>query len=146
MLKKRVSKMLKKFHKHPFWIRMIPALIFSSIIFAFSSIPGSEAQGTVPIFIPQVGSQVLNLFVKKGAHVAFYMMLARSYSMLFNEKLEKNQRLAWGLVALFALSDEIHQGFIVARNISFVDVLIDSFAGWLALFLIPTFLKSIKKS
>lgn len=137
--------MLTKMEDKPFLIRILPALIISGIIFAFSSIPGSDAKGTVAVTIPHFRSAFLNIGLKKGAHLLIYLTLGQSYFYAFEEKKYKNRLLTVVLAVLFSITDEIHQGFVLARNPSVIDLLIDGFGIWLGLFFLPTFLKSIQK-
>ncbi|MBW8010001.1 MAG: VanZ family protein [Chloroflexi bacterium] len=105
--------------------RWIPAIIVMLIIFIVSSRPSTQ--------LPNFGW--LDLVVKKGGHLIGYGLLANYYLMGIGKQTSQAKLLAWLLVILFAISDEFHQSFVEGRYGSFVDVLIDSFGGGLALLL-----------
>ena len=98
--------MPKKFYTH-----YLPAIVWAIIIFILSSVPGDEYP-----------SAVFDYSII--AHILEYFVLAILISRAF--KKTKNQ-LVWSflLSALFALSDELHQSFVVYRSSSAGDFLID---------------------
>jgi len=87
--------------------RWFPAVAFMIIIFLFSSRPGDD----LPNFYDW------DYFVKKGAHMVGYGILAFSY--LYMLGLEKRKYwLAWALAVLYAATDEFHQSFVPGRHSS----------------------------
>jgi VanZ family protein len=83
------------------------------VIFVFSSRASAE--------LPGFG--IWDTIVKKGGHVFGYGLLALSYWRGLN--LERDKRwLAWVLAICYAVTDEIHQGFVPGRHPSPLDVLL----------------------
>jgi VanZ family protein len=95
-----------------------PALLMMAVIFLFSSTPSKE--------LPDFG--LLDLVIKKGAHMIGYGLLAAAYwyGFVFD-------RRRWWLALLFAIlyaiSDEFHQSFVPGRHPSWVDALIFDGSG-----------------
>ena len=133
--------MLSKKTSLSFWVRILPAVLVSLLIFSFSSIPGSEAKAVATVTIPHIEVPILNLLVKKGAHFLVYFALGQSYWFAFKEKSYRNRLLAVLFAVLFSISDEIHQSWTMARSPSVVDLLIDGFGIWFGLFPFQTLLK-----
>jgi|GEM_PF-1827514 len=102
------------------WLKAwLLVLLWASMIFYLSSIPGL---GT--------GLGIWDLILRKCAHLAEYALL----TILLWRALRDTtsgwscgalRRSAMILAVLYAVSDEIHQGFVVTRVGSGVDVLID---------------------
>jgi VanZ family protein len=71
-------------------------------------------------------------FVEYGAlAVALYWGIRRQWPSIRRAAL-----LAWGLVIVYALSDELHQGFVPGRHPDYRDILTDAAGAALALFLV----------
>ena len=104
-------------------LRWLPAIAVMLVIFGFSSIPSQE--------IPSFG--LMDLVVKKGAHMLGYGLLAKSY--LWGLPFDKRRWwLAFLLTVLFAATDEFHQSYVPGRHPSWVDALgIDGGGAALAL-------------
>jgi hypothetical protein len=116
--------------------RWLPAIIVMAVIFGFSSIPSKE--------MPMFG--VLDLIVKKGAHMLGYGLLALAfwYALRFDRR---RWWLALLLAVLYALSDEFHQSFVPGRHPSLVDaLLIDGSGAGLALFIFAKSLNANRKN
>ena len=108
----------------PHSLRIIGRLLY----WLFPQIPDESVHATV-------------VFVRKGAHVAEYAVLA----LLLWRALRKPQRgdawpwqwseagLALGLTSLYAASDELHQLFVPSRQASLRDVLLDTLGGAIGL-------------
>lgn len=100
-------------------LRWGPAVVIMALIFIASGTPGDE--------LPRFG--VLDLFAKKGGHIAGYALLALSYLRGLTRGGRVNRRmlvLAVVLSGLYAASDEFHQSFTPGRTSSAVDVGIDT--------------------
>lgn len=104
----------------------LPLFAWCALIFYFSSIPDLK-----------VSDGLLDLVLRKIAHMSEFFIL----SWLAFRTFRRYKGFVWALSAasalslLYAISDEVHQYFIVTRNASFVDVLIDAlgillFAIW----------------
>lgn len=89
-----------------------------AVIFGFSSIPSTE----IPSF------DQWDLFVKKGAHLLGYGLLAIAnwYGLRFN-KCHWWQVLL--LTLIYAITDEFHQSFVPGRHPSWVDALVVDGSG-----------------
>jgi len=100
----------------------LPVLLWAGLIFTLSSIPNLKSE------LPAGW----DLFMRKCAHVAEYMIFA----FLFVRAFSSSGRVIWIdvcfvilLVTLFALSDEIHQTVVVGRHGSLWDAGLDTLAG-----------------
>lgn len=102
-----------------------PAVFMMAVIFMLSSQPGS----VLPDFLNW------DYFIKKSSHLLGYGLLALSYRRILGNQ-PKRFGLAWFLAVLYAISDEIHQGFVPGRNSSIFDVIIfDNLGAGLAVWL-----------
>ncbi|HET9915065.1 MAG TPA: VanZ family protein [Anaerolineales bacterium] len=94
------------------WIaRWGMAALMMVTIFIFSSRPSIE--------LPDFGSW--DYFVKKGGHMLGYALLALTYWRGLNPEPGK-KRFAWALTICYAITDEIHQGFVPGRHPSPFDI------------------------
>jgi VanZ family protein len=141
-----------------FLIYWLPVLIWMSMIFYASSQP-YEKQDLRPtisnyinleiietlfssIVIEYAGEEVsisklgtahfIEFFIRKAAHFFVYLglgfLIYRALSVyLLNNRL--TFMTSWLLTILYAISDEIHQGFTPNRSPHFEDVMIDSVGG-----------------
>lgn len=89
------------------------AFLMMVAIFIFSSRPSSG--------LPDFGTW--DYFVKKGAHMLGYGLLALAYWRGWDLAGGKKW-FAWGLAVCYAITDEIHQSFVPGRHPSPVDVLL----------------------
>lgn len=127
------------------WFALLAWLI---IIFLFSAQTGeqsSESSGLVEqllsifSFIPhEIFGIELQLIIRKGAHFTEYFIL---YGLMFNvlidyQPFKKALTLAILFVFLYACTDEFHQSFVPGRACTFMDVLIDTSGGLLAMIFI----------
>lgn len=95
-------------------LRWLPALALMGIIFAFSATAAQD--------LPVYGRW--DYFIKKGAHMTEYGLLALAYWYPL-----RRRSWAWGLAALYALSDELHQSFTPGRHPAWQDVLLFDAGG-----------------
>ena len=75
--------------------------------------------------------QSLGLTVRKCAHFSEFALLGLNLTFLFHFRRGKRRLLhtgltAWGIAALYAGTDELHQMFVDARGPALLDVGIDS--------------------
>lgn len=96
------------------FFRWLPALLLMSVIYAFSATSADE--------LPVYGTW--DFVIKKGAHMTEYALLALAYWYPL-----RHRGWAWGLAALYALSDEFHQSFTPGRHPAWQDVLIFDAGG-----------------
>ncbi len=102
-------------------VRGLGLLFWMTVIFFFSSLPGSENQ-----FEPTL----IYYMERKGAHVLEYAVLmflaVRFVRVIFPLKSFKNILLGAGVFSLlYGVSDELHQLFVPYRGAKVSDVLID---------------------
>ncbi len=110
-----------------FWlprVRWLAVLIWAGVIFVLSAQPDLRVSPLAD----------LELAVRKVGHMVAFGLLA----LLLRLALESSAvRRAWqwslGLTVLYAISDEIHQGFTGGRNPAATDVAIDAAGALLAL-------------
>src|SRR5215208_7179657 len=111
-------------------IRLLPALLIMTAIFAFSARP-SDA---IPL-------SLFERILYKGGHVTGYAMLAIAYWRAFEFK-NKGQWFAWILAVLYAVTDEFHQSFVPGRHPALFDVVIyDNIGAFFAVWLAGIFIK-----
>ena len=112
------------------WLRAWgPALLWMGVLFYLSS----REQ------LPQPPNPWVNTLVRKGGHAAAFGLLALLYArgLRYAGVTGKAQLLsAWLLTALYAFSDEVHQGFTPGRHPTVGDWLIDMAGATAALVLL----------
>lgn len=105
------------------------AFLIMAAIYGFSSIPSTD----MPVF------GYLDLVVKKGGHALGYGLLALSYLRGLKGKSKdvdlQTLVIAWCMATLYSATDEFHQFFVLGRNPTAIDVLIDSLGAALSLVL-----------
>lgn len=96
----------------------IATVAWMALIFYLSSIPDLKSS------LPSLADFIL----RKLAHFSEYAVL---YALLWKttEDVPKRERIALIITFLYAVSDEIHQGFVHGRVMSIIDVLIDACGG-----------------
>jgi len=107
--------------------RWLPAVTVMSLIYFFSSIPGSD--------LPDLGP--LDLLVKKAGHIISYAALAAALWYALGWRRDA-RFAAWLLAVLYAATDEAHQSFTPGRHAWWLDVIVFDALGallglWLAL-------------
>jgi VanZ family protein len=129
----------------------LPVILWMFVIFGASADTGSSKRSSrliepfVRWLVPEATEPVVEavvLYVRKGAHVAEYAVLA----LLLWRAIRKpvwNRPRPWsnrpaafviGLCFLYAVSDELHQHFVPNRQGNPYDVLIDTAGAALAVF------------
>jgi LCP family protein required for cell wall assembly len=104
-----------------------------------------EAVRTIVLGIP---TDVLTFLTRKAAHIAAYFILGILILSVIRTKVAAVLRAALisiAAVALYAISDEIHQLFVPGRSGEVRDVLIDTIAGALGIGLVYAVLKIRKR-
>jgi VanZ family protein len=112
--------------RHAAW-RALPAVLWAAVIYSFSAQPD----------LPRVPVSLLDLLVKKGAHLTEYAILA----ILIYRALAPGVTTlragafagAWALTVLYAVTDEWHQSFVPGRTAAALDVVIDGSGALLGL-------------
>ncbi len=105
----------------------LPVLAWAFLIFAFS------AQSDLR-FVPDAG---LDFVVRKIGHAGVFGILAllawRALGMTTEWRQPRTWAVALGLTAGYAITDELHQGFVAGRYPSPVDVGIDTLGALIAI-------------
>ena len=123
-------------------LRFLPAVIFMALIFAFSSMPGSEvARTTKPILhsVPKTiqvnpASKPIKIEWLKVGHFIGYSGLGLAYLFAFRSTIRKSVLAAILASLLYSLTDEFHQTFIPGRHAMFLDIVLDTLAATLSIF------------
>lgn len=118
------------------WKYYLPVVIWAGVIFYFSGIPALSTG---------VSSISLEIFLRKGAHLGEYGILFWLIWRIFYicEKYSL-QKSFWGtiiLTAIYSLSDEIHQTFVLGRSGKAVDVFYDVISALLGFQIIYFFIR-----
>ena len=95
-----------------------PAIAWAGLIFAFSAQPNLR-------FVPD---EFLDFLVRKAGHMGVFGILALLLWRAVAGTTTRRQPWAWALVlaVVYAITDELHQGFVAGRHPSAVDVGIDA--------------------
>ena len=96
-------------------LKILFPILWAILIFILSSIPGNEYPSTTFDYAPI-------------AHFIEYFILTILILNIFEKITFKNFLLTLIITILFAISDEIHQSFVINRSASFLDFLIDALA------------------
>lgn len=124
----------------------LPVALWMGLIFwmstdTFSSDNTSSVVAKLVTFLlPAISSQELDLvhvLIRKAAHVTEYFILGLLLFRAFRGGSSASWNCRWPffafiVVVLCAVSDELHQFFVPAREASYVDVGIDTAGGLLA--------------
>jgi VanZ family protein len=102
----------------------LPAVAWAGLIFAFSAQPNLR-------FVPDEG---LDFLVRKAGHIAAFGILALLLWRAVGTTTAWRRPWAWALALAvlyaitdeYAVTDELHQGFVAGRHPSAVDVGIDA--------------------
>lgn len=132
-------------------------LAVMTAVFCFSAQPAEESQEMsdgflykiVSVFYPKIKTvspeqreEIMKMFsspIRKLAHFSifglmgvFSLLSAISYK---KPKFDMRCLAAWIICVLYAVSDEIHQHFVIGRSCEIRDMLIDSFGALLGVFI-----------
>ena len=137
-------------------IHLLLPLFWMAVIFILSQQSASISSGQSGVFVeqlrhiaPSVDQQLLTFLVRKGAHIFAYFVLGiLMFNALWRVDLSKfkfNYPVGLSIIvcALYAASDEFHQLFINGRSGEIRDVIIDSCAATVGVFIISIFCKNI---
>lgn len=92
------------------------------------SVPLVQRLGLLPAHLSPEAGRLLELTIRKSAHVASYAILAVLLAWALLGLVERGSALwlAFLLSVLYAISDEYHQSFVPDRSGNWVDVLVDT--------------------
>lgn len=140
-------------------IHLLLPLLWMVVIFMLSQQSASISSGQSGVFVeqlhhiaPSVDQQLLTFLVRKGAHIFAYFVLgilmvnALRQVNLSKFKFNRPAVLSIIVCALYAASDEFHQLFIIGRSGELRDIMIDSCAAMVGVFIISIFVRILQKS
>ena len=140
-------------------IHLLFPLLWMAVIFMLSHQSASISSGQSGVFVeqlhhiaPSVDQQLLTFLVRKGAHIFAYFVLgiltfnALRRINLSRFKFNRPAVLSIIVCALYAASDEFHQLFISGRSGEIRDIMIDSCAAMVGVFIISIFVRILQKS
>lgn len=121
---------------------LVITILIMAFIFLQSALPADLSKEESNLIVQalieflHVDPKILSFAVRKCAHFTEYLLLGLSLFATVREydpvRLERNEQwqrtalLSWGIGALFALTDEVHQAFVPGRSCEIRDMLIDS--------------------
>lgn len=121
---------------------LVITILIMAFIFLQSALPADLSKEESNLIVQalieflHVDPKVLSFAVRKCAHFTEYLLLGLSLFATVREydpvRLERNEQwrrtalLSWGIGALYALTDEVHQAFVPGRSCEIRDMLIDS--------------------
>ncbi len=142
-------------------ILVILVILWMAIIFMFSNQKASASTNSSKSIISSTIVNIYKIFhqdatdeeldevvekyqypVRKIAHFTEYFILGVLIFLCFREYNVKNIYLMILFCFMYAISDEIHQLFVVGRDCSFIDVLIDTLGSSSSIYLLK---KNFKK-
>ena len=140
-------------------IHLLLPLLWMVVIFMLSHQSASISSGQSGVFVeqlhyiaPSVDQQLLTFLVRKGAHIFAYFVLGiLTFNALWRVDLSKfkfNYPVGLSVIvcALYAVSDEFHQLFVSGRSGEIRDIMIDSCAAMIGVFIISIFVRILQKS
>lgn len=140
-------------------IHLLLPLFWMAVIFMLSHQPASVSSGQSGVFVeqlrhiaPSIDQQLLTFLVRKGAHIFAYFVLGiLAFNALWRvdlSKLKFNYPVGLSIIvcALYAVSDEFHQLFVSGRSGEIRDIIIDSCAATVGVFIISIFVRILQKS
>lgn len=151
-----------------YWIRIIYemfllmcVLIVAGIIFRFSSENADESTNTASAMVSPVIQQLeesrenhyvslpeyykISEFIRDIGHFIEFGILSVFVYLLIGLHVKRVEIITFGICALYAISDEIHQIFVAGRGISIVDWVIDCAGASIGIFLLCLITKYIKR-
>ncbi|SRR5579884_419356 len=116
--------------------RVAPAVVWAAVIFTLSAQPSLATPSALVVELlrrggwPPEAYQYVDFGLRKTAHFTEYAILAvliqHALGLAAGWSAERRLLVAWGLAALYAISDEFHQSFVPGRTPAATDVLIDA--------------------
>ena len=121
---------------------LVITILIMAFIFLQSALPADLSKEESNLIVQalieflHVDPKVLSFAVRKCAHFTEYLLLGLSLFATVREydpvRLERSEQLrrtaliSWGIGALYAFTDEVHQAFVPGRSCEIRDMLIDS--------------------
>lgn len=124
------------------YINIVLLIIWMIFIFMMSSYDAVESSSQsgyfvnlISDFFSNIDTDILSFIIRKIGHFIEYFILGiLSYNVI--KSYNKNIVYAIIICILYAISDEIHQIFIVGRTFRVFDIFIDSSGSFLAVYLV----------
>lgn len=128
--------------------RLLVLIVWLVIIFIFSSQDGVESKKlSMQVTSVITGSNFslwFHAFVRKLAHIFLYFVLALLIDLNTELYFKKHIIVSIIFLVICGILDEVHQYFVPGRAFLFIDIIIDSLSGIVALFIRKTIKKLIK--
>jgi VanZ family protein len=103
------------------WLIIIGLVLYCALIFYLSSLPGDS----IPNFA--VSDKIIHFFLYLGLGLISTHFL---YGLKFSSSRVKIVVITLAFTALYGLSDEIHQLFVIGRNFDVLDLFVDIIGGF----------------
>jgi VanZ family protein len=103
------------------WFSIIALVAYCALIFYLSSLPGNSLPN-----LP-VSDKIIHFFLYLGLGLLITYFF---YSLKFFNSRLKIIMITSGFIALYGLSDEIHQLFVVGRDFDVLDLFVDIIGGF----------------
>lgn len=134
--------------KKIYFLPVIATMIFIFLFSSQQSDTSSELSGSIVLFILKILSNTIAFFkvdidllhaiIRKSAHFTIYFVLGFfTINAFIKNDIYLKKAIIWTLIfcVAYAVSDEIHQLFVIGRVGQLKDVLIDSTGSSLAIFI-----------
>jgi VanZ family protein len=102
------------------WLSIIGLVVYCALIFYLSSLPG-DSMPDLPL-----SDKFFHFFLYLGLGLLFTYLF---YGLKFFTSRLKIVLITLAFIALYGLSDEIHQLFVVGRNFDVLDLFVDIIGG-----------------
>lgn len=139
--------MIKRFLNNKKYISVFLVVVWMIVIFMMSSFTASESSDQSNFIVELIVSifkfnniELISLIVRKLAHFIEYFILGL---LVFNmiRCYDKRIYIAIIICVLYAISDEIHQLFVVGRSCQIMDMFIDSIGSFSGILLFSLLIK-----
>ena len=154
--------------KHKILLTLLPVLAVMIMIFCFSGENAQESNSSSGVvvnwiyvlFYPDFDklapseqvriAGIVSYLVRKSAHLVEFALLgfalfAHVCALSSRVKIQRPRLLSFGIGALYAVSDELHQTFISGRSGQLSDVMLDSVGVLIGIMLLWCLLRRRKK-
>ena len=132
-------------------ISIILVILWMILIFIMSSFSGNDSSNQSNFIVDIISNifninniELLSLIIRKLAHFTEYFILGILVSNMIYY-LNKKKYISIIICILYAISDEIHQLFVVGRSCKIIDILIDNFGSILGIYFLYLIYKIILK-
>jgi VanZ family protein len=137
--------MIKKYNIQLKHYKIVAVLAWMLLIFYMSSQVATKSSGISHLFVepirtytPGISESLRTVLVRKSAHIFLYFVLGiLTINMIKEYVTDKKRQIIYSILfcCFYALSDEFHQLFVKGRSSELRDVLIDSVAAAIGVFI-----------